>query len=141
MSFSPYHCPKCGTAVVFKRMLTINEAAYYAGYSVATIRHEMSTGKLKFRYWLNHNRYWQVIDTIDMLQWMDTKFILRENVNYSIHAGKTLRRRQMGGRARGEAIRAIKKAAAENGSAAGSELVILKMNLARASKQGSPEEL
>lgn len=75
--FAPYHCPRCGVAVVFKRILTIEEAAYMAAVSVPMIKRWMANHELRYRLFeqrKNHSRLQKVIDTVDLIEKINKRY-------------------------------------------------------------------
>ena len=82
MSFSPYHCPKCGTEVIFKRILTVEEAAAMAGVKPTTIIDWIHQHKLRYRlfsYGIKGLK--KRIDTVDLIQWLNKLYPYPENLD------------------------------------------------------------
>lgn len=71
--------------MVFKRILTIEEAAFVAGLTVKTIGRYLATKKLRYRLWMAGFRGPQkVIDTADLIEVIDRKYPYPENLDTSL---------------------------------------------------------
>ena len=82
MSFSPYHCPKCGTEVIFKRILTVEEAAAMAGVKPTTIIDWIHQHKLRYRLFsYGPKGLRKRIDTVDLIEWLNKLYPYPENLN------------------------------------------------------------
>ena len=96
----PYACPTCGHSVVFKRILTVEEAAYVAGMKDAAFRQLIRKRQVRFKY-LTNNGTWRrpvrVIDSVDLLEYLRTKYQYPDEIDPTSTAGRWIERKRLQG--------------------------------------------
>ncbi len=83
MPYGPYFCPKCGESVLFKRFLTMEEAAYLCNVKVTHFLDKVVRREgLRLRYIARgKGRYTKIVDSADVMQYLNKKYLYREELH------------------------------------------------------------
>ena len=113
MPYGPYFCPKCGESVLFKRFLTMEEAAYLCNVKVTHFLDKVVRREgLRLRFIARgKGRYTKIVDSADVMQYLNKKYLYREELHAKNPKEAAKFARRMANMKKGWATSAAKRAA------------------------------